>query len=145
VRGAPDVFELTRFVDVGGVPLELHGTSRRLVVRQIVEVVKGHCQTESYAYRLQADEALPSWLIRWEYHRERPKADYPYPLAHVHVNASWHGDEPLGGLHIPTRRVPLELVIWHLITEWEVHPKGDDWRGILEDSLAGFEERRTRP
>lgn len=137
-----DVFRLTRIVEGASAPLELLGTELRLFVQQIIEVVDGHCQTESYIYRLQRDEGRASWIIRWEYFRERPRADFPYPLGHLHVNARLGGDE-LGGLHFPTRRVPIELVLWHLIVEWEVAPRSADWLSILEGSVRGFDERRT--
>ena len=112
-------------------------------MRLIIEVVEGHCQTESYAYRLQADEPTESWLVRWEYQRDPPRPDYPYPLAHVHVNATLADYTPAGGLHIPTRRVPLELIIWHLVAEWGASSRTDDWRQLLQASIRGFDERRT--
>jgi hypothetical protein len=49
----------------------------------------------------------------------------------------------VGHLHFPTRRVPIELVFWHLIAEWNVTPLSDSWREILGDSIDGFEERQT--
>src|SRR5436305_4203432 len=85
----PAAFELTRLVGTSPSPLDLHGTSHRLFVRQLFEVVGGHCLVESCGYRLQAANARASWLIRWEYYREPPRADYPYPLAHVHFNGSF--------------------------------------------------------
>ncbi len=136
-------FELTRLVDRASAPLELDGTSARLFVRQIIEVAGGHCQVESYSYRLQADESVESWLIRWEYYRAAPRPDYPYPLAHVHVNATFADGSSVDRLHIPTRRVPLELVIWHLIAECDVAPRLEDWRGLLTQSIEGFDARRT--
>ncbi len=108
----------------------------------MVEVVDGHCQTESYSYRLQADESRESWLVRWEYFRSPPRGDYPYPLGHLHVNAEFADGNAAGRLHLPTRRVPLELVMWHLIAEWGVVPKADDWRALLKESIEGFDERR---
>lgn len=138
-------FELTRLVDQASAPLELAGTSARLFVRQIVEVVDDHCQTEFYSYRLQANVSVGSWLVRWEYYRAPPRADYPYPLAHVHVNTAFGDGSAAGRLHIPTRRIPLELVIWHLVAEWGVTPRTDDWRAILGESIEGFDERRTAP
>lgn len=123
-------------------PLELQGTSSRLFVRQLFEVVDGHCQIESYSYRLQTTDERESWLLRWEYYREPPKVDYPYPLAHVHFNGRLTDRTQADRLHVPTRRIPLELVVWHLVAEWGVEPKGDDWRAVLEESIAGFDERR---
>jgi hypothetical protein len=106
-------------------------------------VVDGHCRTESYSYRLQGDELATSWLVRWEFHREPPRPDYLYPRAHVHVNGTFPGGESTGRLHIPSRRVPLELVAWHLIAEWGVRSKTEDWQALLAESIAGFDERRT--
>jgi len=40
--------------------------------------------------------------------------------------------------YIPTRRLHLELVIWHLITEWGVTPRTDDWRKVLDESIEAF-------
>jgi hypothetical protein len=141
----PNAFELTRLVEGSSASLELHGTSNRLFVRQLFEVVQGHCQIESYSYRLQLTGARESWLIRWEYYREPPRADYPYALAHVHFNGALADGRPAGRLHVPTRRVPLELVIWHLVAEWDVETKDSDWRSVLQDSIAGFDERRRAP
>ena len=94
-----------------------------------------------------------SWLLRWEYFRERPRPDYEYPLAHVHANAEFvdpgpaaaHLDKPPSHLHIPTARVPLVLVLCHVIAEWASLPKTDDWRELLSESLKGFERRRRAP
>jgi hypothetical protein len=54
-------------------------------------------------------------------------------------------DAVLPKLHVPTRPVPLELVLWHLIVEWGVKPKRDDWQHILEDSMGSFETSRRVP
>jgi hypothetical protein len=124
--------------------LELHGAGLRLFVRQTIVVVEGHCQTESYSYRLQAEESPQSWLVRWEYFRDHPRPDYPYPLAHLHVNGSFGTRGSASRLHLPTRRVPLELVLWHLIIEWEVSSKIEAWQPTLTESITGFDERRTQ-
>jgi hypothetical protein len=143
----PNVFQLTRVVDRRAASLDLDGSSARLLVRQVVVVVDGRCQTESYTYRLQSGEAMDSWLIRWEYQRQPPRPDYVYPAAHVHVHV--HGAfpdaEPIGRLHIPTRRVPFELILWHLIAESGVESKSRDWQTLLTESIEGFDERRTAP
>ncbi len=118
-----DTFEITRLVEREAVPLDLLGSTLRLFVSQTIVVVSGHCQTESYAYRLQEDDSRQSWLLRWEYLREPPRPEYPYPAAHVHVNGAWERSEALDHLHIATRRIPLELVLWHLIAEWDVTPR----------------------
>ncbi|MEX0973667.1 MAG: hypothetical protein WDZ46_10490 [Solirubrobacterales bacterium] len=101
-----------------------------------------HCQTVSYRYRLQADDSPGSTLIRWEYDRDPPRTDYEYPLAHVHFHGHLAGDD-VRSLHVPTGRVPLEYVAWHLIAEWGTTPLADEWQSILEASIEGFRERRT--
>jgi hypothetical protein len=71
------------------VAFALHGVTGRLFVQQAIEIVGDHCQTVSYAYRYQSGPDRKSWLLRWEYFRERSRPDYLYPLAHVHANAEF--------------------------------------------------------
>lgn len=118
--------------------LEWDGTTARLFVQQVVVVEDGRCKTESYVYRLQADASTNSWLIRWEYRREPPRADYPYPRAHLHVNGRFPDGEQIGRQHIPAPRMPLELVIRYLITDRGVKPRSGDWEAVLEEATAGF-------
>lgn len=141
--GDESTFEISRFVGDVRAPLELLGSSLRLFVRHTVVVVGGHCRTESYGYRLQSSAEARSWLLRWEYFRDLPRRDYAYPLAHLHVAGAFADGEPIDALHIPTGRVPLESVVWHAIAEWGVTPRSNDWRGLLVESVAGFQERRT--
>jgi hypothetical protein len=141
----PGTFEVTRFVERDSSSLELYGSTIRLFVRYVIVVKDGHCRIESYAYRLQAGESADSWLIRWEYQRDPRTADYPYVRAHVHVRGAFPDGKQAGGLHIPTRRVPLELVLWHLIADWDVKPKRDDWQQQLEASIDGFDGKRLAP
>jgi hypothetical protein len=125
---------LTRLVNDEDAPLDLDGTTARLFVQQVVVVQDGRCKTESYVYRLQADASPKSWLIRWEYRRDPPRVGYPYPLAHVHLNGTFPDGAPVGRLHVPTGSVGLELVIRHVITDWYVKPRSDDWETVLKDS-----------
>jgi hypothetical protein len=139
---------LIKRVEAGqDLPLELPGTSRTLFLQQVIRVVDDeeggkHCQTVSYRYRLQAGDSAESTLIRWEYDRDPPRDDYPCPPAHVHFHGELDGED-VHGLHVPTGRVALEYIAWHLIAEWDVVPQTDDWKDTLEASIAGFEERRT--
>lgn len=121
----------------------MNGSPLFLLVKHEIDVAGGECHTTSYGYRLATGQAKDDWLLRWEYFRRPPQPDYPYPLAHLHVNGNLtSGGRALPKLHVPTRRVPLELVLWHLVAEWDVKPKQDDWRGLLEESIDGFEHRR---
>lgn len=146
VSSDPSAFQLSRVVAGRRAPLELHGTTMRLFVGHVIVVEDGRCRTESYGYRLQTGELAASWLMRWEYLRKAPTPGYHYPLAHLHVNASLASTETaLPKLHVPTGRVPLELVLWHLIAEWGVKPKQPDWQPILEESIDKFEAMRSAP
>ena len=130
----------------------LHGTALRLYVEHEVDVIDGKAHTASYRYVLQAEQAHESWLVRWEYLRERPPGAYPHALGHVHVQADFlagpraaYASKPLSRLHLPTARVAFELVLRHVIAELAVRPKSDDWEAILDASLTGFEERCAAP
>jgi hypothetical protein len=70
----------------------------------------------------------------------------------VHVNATFADvaltasrlRKPAAHLHIATARVPLELVLWHVISEWGVTPKTSAWRELpVRNSarLQGFTRR----
>jgi hypothetical protein len=137
VVGDRDAFELTRIVEAERVPLELDGTTLYLGVRQLIVVEDGQIRTESYSYRLQTGTAMSSWLIRWEY--RRAPADNVYPRGHVHVNSSFPDGAPVGHLHIPAPPMGLGLIVRHLITDWNVEPRTDDWEAILQDSAADFD------
>ena len=151
-----ELFLLSRVdADQNLIPIELFGTNR-LFLQQVIRVVDDEpgpgaletgkrCQTVSYRYRLEEPDRTP--LIRWEYDREPPRENYPYPRAHVHVHARFSDDEDIERLHISTDRVALELVLWHLLTEdyWGVESKVDDWVEVFQPSIDGFIERRTFP
>ena len=138
-------FDITRVVGGDVRPLELNGTSAYLLVQQKVDVdvERRRCLTVAYTYRYQADERPGSWLFRWEFLRKRPRPDYTYPLAHFHVNGSLIDGRTLAHVHFPTRRLPLELVLWDLIVEWNVKPLDPRWQETLIESIKGFEERQT--
>ncbi len=138
IAGYPDAFLVARVVDGDYVALELDGTAAHLFVQHVVVVEDDHCRTESYVYRLQTDASDSSWLMRWEYFREPPVADYPYPPAHVHVNGTFPDGQPIAREHIPTPRMPLELVIRYLISDRGVKPRTEDWLAILKESAARF-------
>lgn len=133
-------------------PMRLHGTALRLFIAQTIRVEDDRVAVQSYAYRIQEHETRDSWLVRWEYFRHLPTPEYAYPLAHMHVNgafasptASAYLAKSAANLHLPTRRVPLELVLWHLIAEWGVASKTDAWQSTLQASIDGFSERQRAP
>jgi hypothetical protein len=138
IVGCADAFELTRVVDDEDAPLELDGTTARLFVRLVVVVEDGRCRTEFSTYRLQADVSRGSWMIRWDYRRDPPLADYAYPRAHVHVNSFFADGASVDRIHVATGRMPLEFVLRNLISDWGVKPRTGDWEDILDESAAGF-------
>jgi hypothetical protein len=129
-------------------PFALRGASVMLFIDHRIRVVDEHCRTLSYSYRLQRAANRKSWIIRWEFLRQPPDASYDYPLGHLHVNAEFAADvasmagKPPGKLHIGTGRVAIEHVLWHVLSEWGVDSRVEDWKSVLRESLSGFEERR---
>ena len=90
-------------------------------------------QTLRAAYRYQAGHALddPRPLFVYEYNRSAPTR---YPRTHLHVFGAprhYTGEKPFPRLHLPTRRITLEQIVWHLIHEHGVHPRRPDWRQTL--------------
>lgn len=148
----PDQFSIRCVRDGDQQPFELNGSAGLLFVDHAIQVVGGRCQTLHYSYRLQHGKDRHDWIIRWEYLRNLPSPDYPYPLGHLHAKADLTDPSARAlaakaapKLHLATGRVALELVLWHLISDWAVTPIADDWKAILRDSLTGFEDRRTAP
>ena len=139
IPGEPDTFKLTRVVEEDDVPLELDGTTARLLVHEVVVVEDDQCRTESYLYRLQADQSARSTLVRWEYRRDPPRAKYLYPRAHVHVN----GTSPTGSRQAPSTSPPRacrwKSVLRNLISDWGVKPRTNDWEAILKESAEAFD------
>ena len=68
-----------------------------------------------------------------------PQSRVSWP--HIHVRA---GVEPaLATAHIPTGRVPFEDIVRMLIDDLGVRPLRDDWRDVLAQTRATFEQERT--
>ncbi len=137
--GDGETFQLERIVEGEDVPLELYRSTARLSVQQVVVVKDRRCKTKSYEYRYQADESRKSWLMRWDYSRERPRPVYPYGLSHMHIRATLPNETPIDAHpvdhhHIPCPRTPLEEIIRYLIAERGVKSKSKDWEAIIEGS-----------
>ncbi|MDE2990404.1 MAG: hypothetical protein OXU21_04965 [Chloroflexota bacterium] len=69
-------------------------------------------------------------LFVYQYNRRTP---FPYPRCHLHVHArpQHYRGASFSRLHLPTRRITLEQVVWHLIQEHGVEPRRDDWHEVL--------------
>lgn len=146
---APNHFLLACFKGARVSSFDLHRSPLRLLVTHNLWVEDDEAHTASYAYRLMTSDSKDDWLLRWEYYRRPPRDGYEYPLAHCHAR---HGKVGIGAvqldlnrLHIPTGRMALEHVIWHLIAEWGVASLTVDWLQILKRSIDQFESQRTSP
>lgn len=105
-------------------------------------------QTLRTAYRYQAGHDLddPKPLFVYEYNRNAPAQ---FPRCHLHVHATPHHDtppKPFSRLHLPTRRITLEQIVWHLIHDHGVQPRRPDWHDILWRHETNFRDiQRTQP
>ncbi|MDE2869586.1 MAG: hypothetical protein OXR64_00125 [Chloroflexota bacterium] len=74
---------------------------------------------------------------------------FPYPRCHLHVYASPTGyaqDRAFSRLHLPTRRITLEQIVWHLIQDHGVQPRRPDWHHVLWRHETRFRDtQRTQP
>ena len=97
-------------------------------------------------FRLQPTAELDDDEWIWEYHYARVRSAHGDrllpPRCHLHVNADSGGlqdhAQPLRQLHLPTRRITLEQIVWHLVTDFDVEPRKKDWRQILECNEERF-------
>ena len=93
-----------------------------------------------------ADLDDPRPVFEFHYQREAPAG---YPRCHLHVHAAprhYPGQKPFARLHLPTRRITLEQVVWHLIQEHGVQPRRPDWRHVLWRHETRFRDtQRSKP
>ena len=112
---------------------------------QEVSVSSNGIIVESYTYRfssLYIQGKEPRYELRYEYNRN-PEEHVPH--AHLHIAAN-RGHKSLGRIHFPTGgRVSIEQIIAHLIYEYNVTPKCENWLEILDKSHRGFLEKRGAP
>jgi hypothetical protein len=127
------------------------GNGKYLSVLMLVRIRSGLVTTDarSVGYRCSDDDHGEDWIFRYEYDRRAAaRGDYPYPIAHLHVNASpvcYEGSKPFPDLHLPTRRLSLEEIVRHLIVEHGVPTIGsrEEALGFLDEQQAEFERNRT--
>lgn len=122
-----------------GKPVELNDGTWLLVEHRLGIREKGGSfwlTTLSYGYRWQANEDDGSWIVAWDYERERREP----PMFHLHVRCApgfYPSDRrDFSKLHLPSGRVILEDVIRFLVMEQEVPTVSDNWH----DTLAEAEE-----
>ncbi len=90
------------------------------------------------------------WVFRYEYEVEPVDPNSRYSAGHSHVNAeprNYAQIETVKGfpsLHLPTRRLSLEEILWHLINEHTPsisNADKDEWFSLLDESKAGYQAR----
>ena len=102
----------------------------------------------SYTYQVGGGLDDPRPLFTYQYDQNAP---FPYPRCHLHVFAApddYAQERPFSRLHLPTRRITLEQIVWHLIHEHDVEPRRDDWRQVLwqnEEWFRNIQLDRTWP
>lgn len=102
----------------------------------------------TYTYQACGDLDDPKPVFVYEYIRDAPS---PYPRCHLHVHAApddYAGSKGFQRLHLPTRRISLEQVVWHLINEHDVKPRRSDWHEVLwrhEQWFREIQANRTWP
>ena len=91
-------------------------------------------ETTRATYTYQAGRGLDESRPVFSYQYDRNSAS-PYPRCHLHVHAErpehHAGAKAFPRLHLPTRRISLEQVVWHLIQEHGVQPRRSDWHEVL--------------
>ena len=90
-------------------------------------------ETTTATFSYQASPDLDDPRPVFDYHYERDSGS-GYPRCHLHVHATprhYTGQKPFSRLHLPTRRLTLEQIIWHLIHEHGVQPRRPDWHHVL--------------
>lgn len=107
----------------------------------------------AYQYQADPDPNTKNWIFRYDYIRDptaryNDSQPYPYPQAHLQINAELLvGDIklPKGSLdhiHFPTRRMPLEGIIRLLAEEQQFGipcaDPPDIWRPLLSAAEAEF-------
>ena len=106
-----------------------------LNVQLALQVAPGSPRLEMTAatFSYQAGPDLDDPRLVFEYHYERDSQS-GYPDCHLHVHATsqhYPFGKPFARLHLPTRRLTLEQIVWHLIQEHGVQPRRPDWHEIL--------------
>jgi hypothetical protein len=96
-------------------------------------------RTVGYYYELQNESNLEILSYHWH-----PESRSPLMFPHMHIGkGSGATVEGLFEPHFPTPRMALEDFLWMLIEDFDVRHERDDWRDILQQNRAAYEEDRT--
>lgn len=107
--------------------------------------------TISYSYQYSTTSPEDAdWVFRYEYEVEAVDPHSRYSAGHLHVNAQLENYslietvKAFPSLHLPTRRLSLEEIVWHLINEHTPsisRADKDECFRLLDGSKAGYETR----
>jgi hypothetical protein len=92
-------------------------------------------KTEGYTYRLDDEDGRE--LLAYHWHPWTPPT-----FPHLHLKRATTRPE-LQKAHIPTGRVSIEHVVRHLISDWSVPPRREDWESVLDENERLFTTYRT--
>ncbi len=120
-----------------------------LRVNRVSEKERSLLETTRATYTYQAGDDVedPKPVFEYQYDRD---ASSPYPRCHLHVRAApeHYRGKSFRRLHLPTRRVTLEQIVWHLIHEHGVQPRSQDWRDVPwrnEEWFRDIQENKQWP
>ncbi len=85
----------------------------------------------TFTYQAGADNDSPCPVFTYHYDQHSRAR---YPRCHMHVHAApqhYVGERSFSRLHLPTRRLTVEQIVWHLIQEHGVQPRRADWHQVL--------------
>ena len=100
--------------------------------------------TFTYQAGTDNDDPRPVFAYHFDQHSRTG-----YPRCHLHVHAApqhYARERSFSRLHLPTRRLTLEQIVWHLIQEHGVQPRRDDWHQVLWRHETWFRDiQRDKP
>ena len=103
----------------------------------------------TFTYQAGADNDNPCPVFAYHYDQHSRSR---YPRCHVHVHAApqhYVGERSFSRLHLPTRRLTVEQIVWRLIQEHGVQPRQPDWHdrssGTTKPGSATPNATRTGP
>ena len=100
----------------------------------------------TFTYQAGGDLDDPRPVFEYHYQGDS-QSGYPRCHLHVHATPQHHtGEKPFSRLNLPTRRITLEQIVWHLIQEHGIQPRHDDWHQVLWRHETWFRDtQRYKP
>ena len=133
-RGQPVRLNNGMFLNIE-IALQINRTSQRL-----------ETTAATFTYQAGADNDDPRPVFAYHYDQHSRSG---YPRCHMHVHAAprhYAGERSFSRPHLPTRRLTVEQIVWHLIQEHGVQPGRPDWHQVLWRHETWFRDtQRTKP